>query len=693
MARPLLFFLLTRVLTASGKDLLKGISYGPSPLKAAGKLPNDDFMSDSAKAQWSTSGRGDLAIMKKLGANAVRLYGNDPQEDHSAFLDEAQKQGLQVIPGMSDYPYTQMPGNCQSTDYNCYSQIKEQYKSNLQKGFLDKDGAYHPALKTVIVINEPDLKIPGESKPTEFSRAIVSAIDGMLDAEKEAGAKSNLVNFTATFSFGVCTACKGSKNKPSLGQMLELQRAMENPEAYGYKAKNDLAKVYQTRFTNSFNTNNPATDIQPLFLNDYEANFKSTPVFIGEYHSTMVSIGKDLTTILEVADKSSSLVGISFFEYQVRYDKGGSEMSFGMFGLGAQKIASMNFFGVPFPVWCLTEVADKKSSGTTVVDELAKAFGGAGIDANELCVIDPQKVPLSEDGYQAVLSLKNVDKMAAFVSRVVDHMGGSVSDKKSLEDFAAKYTGKTQLRSEVERMLAGLSFAQMASELGQHPFWVVWDAMAACVADRDSDEGSVGQAVGYACGKLKSFNCSNLPTFCAKDIWAKADYVLSLFYMQVNSTQPLRDCNFDGAAMFAPAATYRSHDTTCIVTKDASTTALSEEGYQTTLAGHDSSKVATFIQREVQNLNMEVTDGSGLQSFAKSPPANFEQLKDKLSSVPWVCGGSSGKNCPAQNGGLSGVEIGLIVFAVLLIAAVLAALYVKRKRTMAREIAQPLNEA
>ena len=55
--------------------------------------------------------------------------------------------------------------------------------------------------RTVIVINEPDLKIPGESKPTEFSRqsnevcnkmsldlahrAIVSAIDGMLDAEKD----------------------------------------------------------------------------------------------------------------------------------------------------------------------------------------------------------------------------------------------------------------------------------------------------------------------------------------------------------------------------------------------------------------------------------------------------------------------------------------------------------------------------
>lgn len=55
----------------------------------AGRLPNDDFMSPSAEArnqsvlgfqglqeitleaQWSTSGRGDLQIMKKLGANTV----------------------------------------------------------------------------------------------------------------------------------------------------------------------------------------------------------------------------------------------------------------------------------------------------------------------------------------------------------------------------------------------------------------------------------------------------------------------------------------------------------------------------------------------------------------------------------------------------------------------------------------------
>eukprot|EP00439_Symbiodinium_sp_Y106_P039570 s3126_g4.t2 len=302
---------ISRMAEAGGtKEILKGISYGPAPLKAAGRLPNDDFMADSAKAQWSTSGRGDLAIMKKLGANAVRLYGNDPREDHKPFLDEAHSQGLQVIPGMSDYPFTQMPKNCITTEYNCYSQIKEQYKSNLENGFLDKDGSYHPALKTIIVINEPDLKIPGESQPKKFSRAIISAIDGMLDAEKEAGASGNFPNFTATFSFGVCTACPGSKSKPSLGQMLELRRAMEKPEDYGYTPKNDLAKIYKSRFTNSFNTNNPATDMKPLFLDDYEALFSTTPVFIGEYHAPHVPVGQDLEKILSIAQSSSLAPGL-----------------------------------------------------------------------------------------------------------------------------------------------------------------------------------------------------------------------------------------------------------------------------------------------------------------------------------------------------------------------------------------------
>lgn len=35
------------------------------------------------------------------GSSKVRLYGNNPELDHETFLDEALRNDLQVIPGMS----------------------------------------------------------------------------------------------------------------------------------------------------------------------------------------------------------------------------------------------------------------------------------------------------------------------------------------------------------------------------------------------------------------------------------------------------------------------------------------------------------------------------------------------------------------------------------------------------------------
>lgn len=44
---------------------MKGISYGPAPLKVRGAaLLGDDFMADIPSMLWADWGRGDLAIMK-----------------------------------------------------------------------------------------------------------------------------------------------------------------------------------------------------------------------------------------------------------------------------------------------------------------------------------------------------------------------------------------------------------------------------------------------------------------------------------------------------------------------------------------------------------------------------------------------------------------------------------------------------
>jgi len=392
--------------------VLKGISYAPVPLKSArdplsGRpFPDDDFMSSETTALWGPKGRHDLRVLRELGANAVRLYGNDPSLNHSDFMDEAMAQGLHVIAGISNYPYLQMEGNCKTTNLNCYSQVKAAYRKNLENGFVRlQSRTYHPALRTMILINEPDLKFLPPMRPDKFCKPLVSALDAVLDAEREMGIVGAAPNFTVTFSFGVCTHCKDHKRNPGIGQMAALRNAMRKPESVGYKARNDLWAAYQTRFENSVNTANPAKGrdgFEELFLKPYDRYFQGTPVFVGEYHSPeAVDQLKDLEDIMGLAaDTSTLLMGISFFEFQVRYDKAGAEMMFGMFGLGDEHFGSVSFntaqssTGIDaFASWCLSPMlmprqAEKCGSmehGVRYVVSGGWGFGIQGIASAELC--------------------------------------------------------------------------------------------------------------------------------------------------------------------------------------------------------------------------------------------------------------------------------------------------------------------
>lgn len=352
-------------------------------------------MSHDTSILWGKHGRGDLHLIKTLGANAVRLYGNNPEHDHTSFLNEAYEQSLHVIAGMSDYPYIQMPGNCATTNFNCYTQIKSQYAKILGKGFLGRDKQYHKALDTIVLMNEPDLKFLPVTEPEHFCKSIISALDAVLDAEKEAGLDSPHLNFTVTFSFGICQGCSQFGNMPALGQMMELRQAMRKPKSVGYSPKNDLWKAYQSRFINSFNSANPAEDIKNLFLGPYDEQFPTTPVFIGEFHSISHNDPqKDIEDILKIAgDPSNMLRGISFFEFQTRYDKGGSEMMFGMFGLGDKHLGSLAIGGSTETVWCLSpmkpplkkQVEEAKIKCSVILNETDYVIGvGWGTHMDEI---------------------------------------------------------------------------------------------------------------------------------------------------------------------------------------------------------------------------------------------------------------------------------------------------------------------
>mmetsp|Transcript_106264 Transcript_106264/g.205746 ORF Transcript_106264/g.205746 Transcript_106264/m.205746 type:complete len:729 (-) Transcript_106264:42-2228(-) len=630
-------------------EIMKGIAYSPVPIKNMGEtFPNDDFMSLQFNALWDDAGRGDLNIIKKLGANTVRLYGNDPRFEHQQFLQAANAHGLRVIAGMSNYPFRDAPNACKKTGWNCYEQIKEQYAYNLQNGFLQEDGSYNGALSHVIIINEPDYKAPGLNAPMLFCKAIISALDGILSAEKEANVHGDLIKFTATFSFGICEACSKYTTLPALGQMYNLRAAMLDPSTVGYRPKNDLRAAYESRFHHSFNVQSPAKFIQEKFLKFYAGEFQEQ-LFIGEYHAPTVPQSDDMAAILNLAeDPTNKFMGICYFEFQKSYWKGGTELDFGMLGLGKTALLDFTANGMKYTAWCLdNHVPDPHQQGTTLVKQVTQAYNGDGYDFDGACLFDPGKVPITDDGYKRILAQKSTARMMKFVKRVVGHLGGVAVDQSGLEAFAAGYSD--------EAVPPAGDFTSMVGVLaGTHPKWASWDTLSsACVVDHGALPQALEEAVDYACRTmqdLQTFNCADVPQEC-NETSTRADYVFSVYYIDVaKGVEPLQNCLFGGSAQYAPRETYKSWDSSCVITQDPGSTALTQQGYDAVLHTLDSDKVAGLITRVLsERLHEHVSDTSALKRLASnqsaSLPQSFKQLMLVLRNASWTCGGETHRTC------------------------------------------------
>merc|ERR1711920_1183195 len=405
------------------------------------------------------------------------------------------------------------------------------------------------------VINEPDLKMPasatfgGLAEIYQMCRAIISAFDGMLEAEKEAGVTGALINFTATFSFAMCPSCESSREKPALAQMSQLDDAMRDPEKYGYTPRNDIAAAYLERFTHSFNTQNPASDVEPLFLNAYAEKFPSMPVYIAEYHRPGANQSQDLELILQIAEASDLLLGISFFQFQAAYWKTGSEMEFGMFGLGDQVIASMPYFSKHYDVYCL-QPEESDATGRTIAEAMTQVYGGPGIDVTTLCSANPLGVPLDQTGYVKIASQQSVSQMLLFVQQALNHMGASVKagSRSALESFAEGYSGD----------VGADAFARMAGYLGSRPDWTEFDPTALCVANREVHPSIVASGIDWVCSQEGSA-CDDVPSQCSANPYRLGDFVFSRFAEGARASgswNPLIDCSFGGAALFAPSEVY-----------------------------------------------------------------------------------------------------------------------------------------
>mmetsp|Transcript_124730 Transcript_124730/g.313648 ORF Transcript_124730/g.313648 Transcript_124730/m.313648 type:complete len:760 (+) Transcript_124730:68-2347(+) len=655
--------------------IMKGISYGPFPSKTTvyGRHVIDDFMSDYAKPLWGQRGRGDLELMQNMGVNTVRMYGNNPEERHGDFLDEAQRLNMKVIPGISFYPYTQspddacaLPHSTAASNNDCYNVIRTYYKQNLQNGFL-QNGAYHPAIDSVIVMNEPELNIGNFANtvhPSYFIKAMLSAIDGMLSAEKDMRVRNPQVRFTVTFSFATCPLCQTpigvQPNVPGMAQMLELKRGIENPELFGYTPKNDLKSFYATRFYNSFNSKNSAKQLQTMFFNPYAISFPTMDVAVLEFHQPdyggaqqPVDQAEDLQQMMEMTRNSDQLIGFSFFEWQVRSDKGGTETSFGMFDLGDYRITTLEYYGHTYNVWCLVPVIDR-ATRQKIPEEITHVYGGEGLNYYSLCLPNASKVSLDSTGFGHIRD--NTEDKATFVTRMVQHLGGKVTNEAGLRAFASGVSDFNALKTTLQNR--------------DGTDWAYWDPNAACVADRSAGSAAIGDAVMKAC--KTGFNCSSIPRDCAGEahFWENADYVLSGSYPILlagslgegntyNSDGSYKvnfdDCYYAGSARFAASSYYRPRDTRCVVTTDPSTTTLTDAGYQAIWRQGDPDKLATFFKRVVkEDLHGRVSDKNALREFSASIIANekngigYSMARLKGTELPgkvWVCGGNLANVC------------------------------------------------
>jgi hypothetical protein len=363
---------------SGGRQVLKAVCYTPVPERrdsGGGSWNSTDFMAEEASALWSSAeGRGDLRTLRMLGANGVRLHtAKRHAGSHRRFLDEASREGLQVVTGFVGNP------ECIRRGFNCYHDIKALYSAKLMNGFLDATGkAYHPALRLMVLLEQPDHALHQNSFATAagmegrlLGRAAASALDAVLDAEKELKVQGVLPNFTVTFPFKKCHGCAHFGDHPALGQMAELRAALQNPEKVGYTPNNDLWAAYQARFVNSVDTSHSFTDFRRYFLELYDGTFQGTPVFISKYRvqNVWIDLRDELQSVLKTAESGSSmLTGIAFYEFQAHGGDRTPTSTSGLFDLGFRSIGHFRAWGEAWTSWCLDPVRrDDSSSGTAVL--------------------------------------------------------------------------------------------------------------------------------------------------------------------------------------------------------------------------------------------------------------------------------------------------------------------------------------
>lgn len=395
---------------------IRAISYKAMPVKAvpSGGLPAEDFMQSGYEMQWGPKGRDDLGQIKRLGANAVRLYsaiGHEYKTDHGAFLDHAESIGLHVIIGV----YT--PMLC--PDFDCFDTWRDAVKKSANIGFV-KNGTWHPAIAMVVIIDTPDTLNfwgkPGHQLNCTTSslkgdhakcrvRAALSAMEGFLQAEKELGIhNANRVNLTVSWTFEVQETSIDGAVKKAEGYygFQDMLAGVDKPDLANYTPKGGsiahtmMKDAFAKRWTNSLSAGAKWDYIQQKIAPHYDA-YAPTPWFLAEWTATdpSASISDDLDAIDATANENEIFNGVTFAEYQHDYV---AQSTMGLFALGNKSLGKCKpcYEDVntqerkceEFDVYCLYAAGGDNKRAARV----AKAWNGTW-KGHGMCVTENPQLP------------------------------------------------------------------------------------------------------------------------------------------------------------------------------------------------------------------------------------------------------------------------------------------------------------
>jgi len=352
------------------------------------------MMQEAYAKQWGAEGRDDLQTMVWLGANTVRLYhslGLDVQHNHGGFLDRAEAVGLNVMPG-----YHTEAVHTKCARFDCFEAWKSATLEGFKYGFK-QGGQWHPAISALILLNEPDF-FGGyaDCQPAGAwcrVKAVLSALDGVLAAEKEAGVDAGKVRLTVTWSFGMMESIDKKESGPGVFGFQDTVAGIADPSLAGYTPRStpqELEHAFRTRWIHGVNTQAPWSFVKEVIGENYASKFGSIPWFVGEYGANGqpgAIIQRDLEDMQQTAEKEDSVfLGAAFFQFQTAHFKGGAELNFGLFSLGSEKRWEINppcdlevqlqprRCPTTWPVYCLS---DKLSWLPGTLGERAQAVAAA----------------------------------------------------------------------------------------------------------------------------------------------------------------------------------------------------------------------------------------------------------------------------------------------------------------------------